>query len=147
MSCTPLNQASDYALARLKSAGGDINYLPTPLQTVVVVNSAQGIIDNGGLEYFYGSDFDGTPPYSFFVEAYRRIGADSAAFCIESSQRMFPFDQPHRHEKARQLWLDTVKNNEDHEFVKLSLKICGDEAVWTKLAEYVAANHDAFHPV
>ena len=142
-----LQQATDYALGRLKSAGGDINCLPTPLQTVVVINSAQGIIDNGGLEYFYESDFDGTPPYSLFVDAYRRIGADGAASCIESTQGMFPFGQPHQHEKERQLWLDTVKNNEDHEFVRLSRKICGDEVVWARSAEYVAANHDAFHPV
>ena len=147
MSGTPLDQASEYALAQLKSAGGDINSLATPLQTVVVVNSAQGIIDNGGLEYFYESDFDGTPPYSFFVDVYCRIGAESAAVCIESSQRMFPFGEPHRHEKERQLWLDTVKNNETHEFVRLSRKICGDEGVWEKLSEYVLTNHDAFHHV
>ena len=147
MSGTHLGQASEYALARLKSAGGDINCLPMPLQTVVVVNSAQGIIDNGGLEYFYESDFDGNPPYTFFVDAYRRIGAESAAMCIESSQRMFPFGQPHQREKERQRWLDTVKYSEDHEFVKFSRKICGDEVVWTKLAEYVATHHDAFHEV
>lgn len=146
MSRTLLDQATGYAIAKLKDSGNDIGGLPTPLQTVVVVTSAQGIIDNGGLEYFYESDFDGTPPYSIFVDAYRRIGAGNAADCIESSQQMFPFGQPHLYEKERQLWLDTVKNNEDHEFVKLSRKICGDEVVWKRLAEYVATNRAAFHP-
>jgi hypothetical protein len=147
MNSATLDQASEYSFARLKGAGGDISSLPTPLQTVVIVTSAQGIIDNGGLEYFYESDFDHTPPYSFFVEAYRRIGAESAATCIEDSQRMFQIDQAHQHEKKRQQWLDTVRNNEDHEFVKLSRKICGDESVWKKLAEYVAMHQDAFHAV
>ena len=147
MSGAPLDQASEFAFARLKGAGGDISSLPTPLQTVVIVTSAQGIIDNGGLEYFYESDFDGTPPYSLFVEAYRRIGAESAATCIENSQRMFQIDQAHQHEKKRQEWLEAVRNNEDHEFVKLSRMICGDESVWKKLAEYVAMNDDAIHVV
>ena len=147
MSRTQLEQATDYALAQLKIAEGEIHALPKPLQIALVINSAQGIIDNGGLEYFYESDFDGTPLYSQFVDAYRTIGAEAGAVCIDASHRMFPFEKPHLHELKRQQWLDTVRNNEDSEFVKLSRKICGDEVVWKKLAEYVTKNHDAFRAV
>jgi hypothetical protein len=142
-----LDKASDYAFARLKEVGGDVSRLPMPLQTVVVIYSAQGVIDNGGLEYFYESDFDGTPEYSFFVNAYRRIGAESAAACIEESAAMFPFGQPHLHEAKRQQWVDGVRDDENHMFVKLSRKICGDQAVFLELAEYVGANSDAFKSV
>lgn len=139
-----LDKASDYAFARLTEVGGGVSCLPIPLQTVVVICSAQGLIDNGGLEYFYESDFDGTPEYSFFVNAYRRIGAESAAACIEESAAMFPFDQPHLHESKRQEWIDIVRDDENHTFMKLSRRICGDSTVFQKLSEYVGANRDDF---
>lgn len=145
MSESLLDKASEYAFARLEEACGDVSLLLLPLQTVAVIYSAQGVIDNGGLEYFYESDFNGTPEYSFFVTAYRRIGAESAAVCIEESAAMFPFGQPHLHRAKRQEWLDGVRNDESHTFVKLSRKICGDQAVFLKLAEYVGANRDAFN--
>lgn len=135
----------DFALARLKEADGDIISLSIPLQTVIVVESAQGIIDNGGLEYFYESDFVGTPDYGFFVSAYRRVGAETAASCIETTAAMFPFDKPHLHEAKRLNWLDEVRGDESHVFVQLSRKVCGDQAVFLKLAQYVEANREAFN--
>jgi hypothetical protein len=117
MSSSPLGRPYDYAVSRLHEASGDIEALPLALQTLLVVESAQGIIDNGGLEYFYEADFPNNPPYSVFVEAYRRIGAESAASCIESTARMFPFEEPQLFEGLRQLWLekldDYVKRHQD----------------------------------
>ena len=139
-----LDKASEFTYAQLKLFGGDINRLPIPVQTVAVINSTQGVIDNGGLEYFFESDFDGTPEYSFFVEIYRRIGAESAASCIEESAAMFPFAQPNLYEFKRQQWLNSVKGNENHAFMKLSRKICGDQSVFIKLEEYVMAHRDFF---
>jgi Domain of unknown function (DUF4375) len=139
-----LDKASDFTYAQLKLFGGDINRLAIPVQTVAVINSAQGVIDNGGLEYFFESDFDGAPEYSFFVEIYRRIGAESAASCIEESAAMFPFAQPNLYEFKRQQWLDLVKEDENHAFTKLSRKICGDQSVFIKLETYVAAHRDYF---
>jgi len=106
---------------------------------------AQAIIDNGGFEYFYESDFVGTLDYGFFVSAYRRVGAETAAMCIETTAAMFPFGQPHLHEAKRLSWLDEARGNEGHLFVKLSRKVCGDQAVFPKLAQYVEANREAFN--
>lgn len=139
-----LDRAIAYSIACVEAASGDVFKLPLPVQTVAVVQTAQGIIDNGGFEYFYESDFDGTPPYSFFVEAFRRIGAEAAAQRLEASLRLFPFSEPHLHEEKRQRWLDTVKEDETHEFVVLSKNACGDESVFAKLADYVEGNRDAF---
>jgi hypothetical protein len=144
---TLLEQATAYANARVQEAGGDASRLPDAVQTVVVVDTAQGIIDNGGLEYFYESDFPNNPPYSFFVEAFRRIGAESVASCIEVTSRMFPFPEPHLYEAKRQQWLDGVKHDESHEFVRFSRKACGDESVFRKLAEYVERNRNAYGAV
>lgn len=147
MSQPLLDRASEYAFARLEEAGGDLRQLAEPVQTVVAVYTAQGIIDNGGLEYFYESNFPGNPDYSFFVDAFRRIGAESVASCIEDSSRLFPFPQPQLHEAKRQQWLDGVKDNESHEFVRLSRQACGDQSVIPRLAEYVEKNCSAYGAV
>jgi len=104
--------------------------LSVPLQTVIAVEAAQGIIDNGGLEYFYESNFAGTPDYRFFVSAYRRIGAEAAATCLETTAAMFPFDKPHLNETSRSRWLDNVCGDEEQLFVQLSRKVCGDQTVY-----------------
>ena len=142
-----LNHAIEHARTYLPAVDGNAAHLPEPMRTVVVVSAAQGIIDNGGLEYFFESDFPQNPPYSLFVEAFRRIGADAVSKCIELSANMFPFPHPHLHEAQRQQWIDSIKDNEAHAFVLLSNKACGDEVVYKKLAEFVDRNRDAFGAV
>lgn len=136
----------DYAVARLHDAGGDLEALPVELQTLLAVESAQGIIDNGGLAYFYEADFPNNPPYSFFVDAYRRIGAESAADCIEATADMFTFDEPHLFEPLRQVWLIRLQQDPAGEFHRLSERISGDESVWDRLDDYVKQHREAFAP-
>lgn len=139
-----LEQPYDYAVARLEAAGGDMTALPVPLQTLLLVESAQGIIDNGGLAYFYEADFPNNPTYAHFADAYRRIGAESAAHCIEASSLMFPFDEPHFFEPLRALWLEKLAGDAAGAFVTLSKQLSGDATVWEKLAAYVEENRTAF---
>lgn len=141
---SPLGQPYDYAIARLHEASGDVLALPTGLQTLLLVESAQGMIDSGGLEYFYEADFPNNPPYSVFVEAYRRIGAESAASCIEETANMFPFSEPQLFEPLRQLWLEKLCADDAGEFRRLSARICGDASVWTRLKEYVERHRHEF---
>lgn len=136
--------ASALSTAEVKRLGGGVFALSEAFQTVVVVETAQGMIDNGGLEYFFEADFPGKPPYSFVVEVFRRIGAQSVADCIEQAARMFPFPEPHLHEDKRQRWLYTAKDDETGKFVRLSRRACGDESVFRKLATYVEEHRDAF---
>lgn len=144
MSPSPIDEPYDYAVMCLDAAGGDITALPVPLQTLLLVESAQGIIDNGGLAYFYEADFPNNPPYSDFVDAYRRIGAETAAWCIEASSLMFPFADPHFFAPLRELWLEKLRADQAQEFSRLNQRICGDAAVWEKLADYVERHSDAF---
>ena len=146
MTSSPLGQPYDYAIDRLQAAGGDVFALPVPLQTLLLIESAQGIIDTGGLEFFYEADFPNNPPYALFVEAYRRIGADAAASCIEATARMFPFEEPHLFEELRQLWLERLRLEGAGEFARLSAAVSGDASVWTRLADYVARHGGAFDP-
>src|ERR687890_591346 len=89
------DRALDYALAEV-SRIGDLRKLPARLRTVVLVHAAQGIIDNGGVQYFFESDFPGQPPYSVFVDAYHTIGAEDEAQALADAVKLFPFANPHR---------------------------------------------------
>jgi hypothetical protein len=132
-----LDQASDYAFSRLKEARGDIAQLPEALRTLVMVYSAQSAIDDGGLEYFYLSDYPGQPPYGELVEAYRRIGADRAAECIQRSAQLFGLQEPHKNRAARQAFLADKGSHGAHELKRLGDDICGDMSVWESLGDYV----------
>src|SRR3954462_213387 len=68
--------------------------LKEPLLTVWAVEQAQGIIDNGGFQYFFENDWPENPEYSLFVDAFRRIGAAEAADCIQDAASMFPSSTP-----------------------------------------------------
>lgn len=116
--------------------------LSLPLQTLLLVEMAQTMIDCGGLEYFFEADFPDNPAYAVFVQAYRRIGAASAADCIEASAQMFPFAEPHFFEELRQVWLEKMRV--DPQFASLGERITGDASVWRKLSQYVQRNIDAF---
>ena len=41
------------SIAQYEAAGDDIMRLPEPVQTFLAVYSAQGIMDNGGLQFFF----------------------------------------------------------------------------------------------
>jgi hypothetical protein len=129
-----LEEVSEHAFARLEEFGGEIERLPLHARVLVIVYSAQGIIDNGGLEYFFESNFPSNPPYSFFTDAYLQIGAFDAANCIDSAAAIFPFPDPHAHQQLRRDFLAGL--NSSDKFTQLSDKICGNTAVWTCLSEY-----------
>jgi hypothetical protein len=146
MNIPALGGPYNHALARLQAAGGDVQALPIELQTLLLVESAQGIIDNGGLEFFYEADFPGNPPYALFVEAYRRIGAHVTADCLEAASLLFPFDEPHYFEPLRQLWLEKFRSDPGHAFARLARAIGADATVWDRLADYVETHRAAFLP-
>ena len=70
---------------RLREVENDATKLPEPYRTLVLVEAAQGVIDNGGLIYFFESDWPGCPPYSAFSDAYRRIGMSEAADDLDNA--------------------------------------------------------------
>ena len=146
MNTSALGEPYNRALVRLQAAGGDLQALPVELQTLLLVESAQGIIDNGGLEYFYEADFPNNPPYALFVAAYRRIGASAVADCLEASSLLFPFDEPQYFEPLRQLWLEKFRADPGHAFARLAREIGEDATVWDRLAEYVRSHRAAFSP-
>jgi len=121
-----------------------ISELRDPVRTVVLVHAAQGVINNGGLQYLFEADFPGKPPYSLFVEAYRRIGADDAASKLEEAVALFPFPNPHRAVRKRNAFMDRFKNEEgdavNSPFEPLTNALCGNKTVWRRLEKYIQKN-------
>lgn len=144
MTASLVARVYDHAVARLHDAGGHLDAVPLELQTLLMVESAQAIIDSGGLAYFYEADFPNNPAYAAFAAAYRRIGAESAADCIALTAAMFPFEDPELFEPMRQLWLERLQQDPQGEFRRLSDAISGDPSVWALLEAYVQANRQAF---
>ena len=141
-SVTPmLDRAVKVAFRTLDAAGGDARRLPVPMATVVCVYGAQGVIDNGGFQYFFENDWPCQPPYSMFWKAYARIGAHEAAAAIESAVALFPFARPHRSRAKREAFM-AARSRSDR-FFRLDT-VCGDATVWPKLEAYVRANASAF---
>ncbi len=137
----------DRAVSCLSEADGHMDRLAVPLQTLLIVESAQGIIESGGLAYFYEADFPNNPPYESFAAAYRRIGAEMAAACIEDSAALFPFAEPHLFAPLRELWLEKMAADPAHAFHSLSARIGNDDSVWQRLTDYVRRHRDSFEPV
>jgi hypothetical protein len=137
-----LDIASEIAFRKLNEVGGRMNALPESLRTVVIIYSAQGIIDNGGFQYFFESDFPETPDYSVFIDAYRRIGATDDAEAIARAISLFPFERPHLMVEKRNQFMKLLTPSS--EFFELGNKMCGDENVWLYLQKYVEANSEDF---
>ena len=144
---TELDHALKYALAEVERIG-DPGKLPPPVRTVVLVQGAQGVIDNGGLQYFFESDFPGQPPYSVFVNAYRAIEAEEAANALAEAVKLFPFAEPHRFVARRQKFLarflDDGTHRADSPFEPYTKRLCGNKKVWRLLAKYVRLHAESF---
>lgn len=137
-----LENASNYAFVEFEKHENDLTKLPIPLLTLVLVCSAQGIIDNGGFKYFFESDFPNHPPYSSFSDAYQRIGAEKAGCSFEKAVALFPFDAPHLHATKRQKFLESL--DKQSEFWEFERSLCGNQSVWKKLEAYINQNLEFF---
>jgi len=137
-----IDKASDVAFAKLGEVNGAIEALSEPYKTIVLIYSAQGVLDNGGLVYFFESDFPKNPPYQLFIEAYNKIGATEIALALTSALTFFKIENPEKNIEARLEFLRSLPNYHygyyPHEFLKLNEAIIGNVEVWKQLNRYVA---------
>ncbi len=134
-----------YAISELKKCGGAEHKLPVELQTVLAINNVQGIIDNGGLHYLFESDFHNKPPYQYFVDAYRRIGAERCADALQSAVSLFQCDAPHLDCEHRNNCLSRWSGLEGHPFWSLDSSFDSEsDVVWQLAEEYVCKNRKAY---
>ncbi len=125
--------------------------LPEPLLTVWAVEQAQGVIDNGGLGYFYENDWPQNPPYSVFWDAFRRIGASEAAQCIETTAKLFPSECPELDFQMRRDYLNFSRDkagSQPDEIDRLGWRIIDLGGSTSQLlARYIREHPDHFPTV
>lgn len=51
----------------------------------MLLHAAQGIIDNGGFEYFFESPFEGNPDMEDFPRVFDAIGATASAAAVQEA--------------------------------------------------------------
>ncbi len=62
---------------------------PWEQKVVMFVLNAQGVIDNGGFEYFFESPFEGNPSLDEFAKAFKEIGSSECAATMEKALTIF----------------------------------------------------------
>lgn len=92
----------EYAL----SSDIDLMKVPEPERSFVAIYCAQGIIDNGGLRYFFESDFPTVDAYTIILQSYRNIGFPKLAEALEKVFTLFPNSLPHLNLYKRALFLE-----------------------------------------
>ncbi len=136
------------AFQKLEEAGENSEALDEPYRTIVRICSAQGIIDNGGLIYFFEADWPGNPPYSIFSDAFRRIGRVESAEAIEFAANSFGISFPERDKDFRNKFMELQFGTWDAAGVWIEGEwaiewddcICGDEEVWNYLTAWLRDN-------
>ena len=144
MKSDPISDGFKKAVKKLDKAKDNIDLLPQSVTTFLFVHSAQGVIDNGSYEYFFGSDWPKKPPYSRFVEAYSAIGCKNQAKELARVVSTFPFDNPHLKESSRKKYMKENYDDENYHVKGWGNKLCGDKEVWEKLEKYYLRNKKDF---
>jgi hypothetical protein len=142
---TDIYPAVETAEAMLSSVDNDMSQLPEAVQVFLLVNGAQGAIDNGGFVFFFGNDWPGTQPYEDFIAAYETIGCIEQAAALRRIVATFPFSEPHLHQKKRREFIDARYDKEAFGIPEWhpDLQHFGN-VVWEKLAKYLRRNREAF---
>jgi len=141
-----IDEVSDELYERIGKA--PIFSLPWVSQVVLVVLAAQGYVDNGGFGYFFEGDYPGNPPYSVFANAFRAIGADESAECIELAASLFLFPDPHLNGDARRNYLREHCMIDGRSIFDCPLEKLGDgvidnsDANYALLAQYIRDHLD-----
>ena len=143
-----LDKILNIAEEQLRAVDNDPSKLNEPYRTVAIISAAQGVIDNGGLEYFFAADWPSKPPYSLFSDAYRRIGKREAAEDIENAAASFGIECPEQDRELRRQFIENQFGGFDengHETAGLNEfqwtdRICGDDSVWDALADWIKEN-------
>lgn len=80
--------------------------MPPTLKAAIMIHTGQAIIDNGGFQYFFGSDFPDVL-HEEFIEAYDLLGFTDHSEKLKYIISLFPDGQPQRNLEERQAFLET----------------------------------------
>jgi len=72
-------------MQRITSRGFDPHTAPWDHKVCVMLHAAQGIVDNGGFEYFFEAPFEGRPALEDFPKAFEAVGAHISAAALREA--------------------------------------------------------------
>ena len=75
-----------------------------------MLHAAQGIIDNGGLEYFFESPFEGDPDMEDFPRVFEAVGAVSSAAALREALDRAKSNSPVYDDLNKLLWDESETN-------------------------------------
>lgn len=106
---------------RILAGGFNPRTSPWEHRVCMMLITAQGIIDNGGFEYFFESEFDGSPDMNDFVLVYDAVGASSSANAVKEALLRAKEPVPYYADLDDLLWQQSEQN-------------------YARLADYIAAH-------
>ena len=83
---------------------------PPTLKAAIMINTGQAIIDNGGFQYFFGSDFPNVS-HEEFIEAYGLLGFTDHAEKLKYVISVFPNGEPQINLQERQAFFCKLGSN------------------------------------
>ena len=127
------------AYEHLALGGGDPLVLDEPFRTIVLADTALGLIGNGGFEYFFESDFPGRPDYSIFAFAFQNLGLAYLADGLRELVALFPFQDPHKERDLRLAFLASPSADFGSIASRLIERVWQDSSIGERLQAYGAA--------
>ena len=76
----------------------------------MLLHAAQGIIDNGGFEYFFESPFEGNPDMEDFPRVFEAVGAASSAKAVREALGRSRSVHPIYEDLNQVLWKESEQN-------------------------------------
>jgi len=141
---TDIHPAVVMAEDMLFAVDGNMSLLPHSVQIFLLVNGAQGVIDNGGYIFFFENDWPGTPPYEDFITAYETIGCIEEAADLRRVVATFQFSDPHLHKDKRREYMDVRYDKRVYGIPEWGSFLCGNKNIWENLARYYQTNQEDF---
>jgi len=141
---TDIMPAVEAAENKLAAVDEDMSRLPEAVQVFLLVNGAQGVIDNGGYSFFFGQDWPDNPAYEDFVRAYETVGCVEQAADLRRVAATFPFPDPHLHLEKRRAFIDARYDKSAFCVPEWGNSLCGDKEVWERLARYYELHEEEF---
>ncbi|MBJ7575467.1 hypothetical protein [Luteimonas sp. MC1828] len=133
------NDAVAAAYEHLASIGGDPLKLTEPFRTIVLADTALGLVGNGGFEYFFESDFPAHPDYSVFASAFQNLGLTYLADGLRRLVGLFPFQAPHQELDLRLAFLASPSPDFSAAASELNEQVWQDSTIEERLQAYGAA--------
>jgi hypothetical protein len=99
-------------MLRVTANGFNPHTSPWPHKVCVMMHAAQGIIDNGGFEYFFSVPFDGDPDPEDFSKVFAATGADESASAIREAMVRSNSTESMFEDLNALLWRESDRNYE-----------------------------------